>query len=365
MARIGFAGGTYSPVAGTADAERSINVFAETMESEGSKSRLIMRDRPGMRKFASIGATAILGSFSCQPSGSPIDRVFAVVQNGLAQTLVEIDQNGNQINTWNLLPPTSTVSFAQNQTQLAVCTGGQIWVLNLVTNTISGPISPNGNTISLIDQCDGFGIAVNQNSNGFNISAVEDFTSWPGLSAAVLELPDNIISLKVMQKTVWFQGRKSSVPYYDFGYFPVPFAAVQNVLIEDGTVSTFGRAIVDNTLFWWDANERGQGICRRMDGYTPRRVSNHAIEHMVAQYPKISDAISWAEEWEGHAFFVTYFPSGIGADGKSGAGAVLVYDNASGLWHERAYSNPKGYLEAAHMRNHFAAWGGHFVGDWA
>src|SRR6185437_16138614 len=302
MARFDFCGGTYQASAVTASAERSINTFPETVESPAGKSKLTMRDVPGMKKFASLGATAVLGGpYMCQPNGSLTDRVFSVVESGQAQALWEVFQDGKTANRGALAAPTSSeVTFAQNQTQLAICSGGQLWVFTFATNVLTGPVSVNGNTISLIDACDQFGIAINQNSNLYQVSTAGDFTSWPGLAVGANELPDNVISLKVLQKTVWFMGRKGIVPYYDFGYFPNPLGAVPGVVIENGSAGTFARAVVDNTLFWWDANERGGGICRRMNGYIPQRVSNHAIENMVAQYPTIADAISWAEEWQGH-----------------------------------------------------------------
>src|SRR6185437_2518362 len=99
MARFDFNGGTYQASAVTASADRAINTFLEAVESPAGKSKLTMRDVPGMEKFASLGATAILGGpYMCQPNGSLTDRVFAVVESGEAQALWEVFQDGSKIN---------------------------------------------------------------------------------------------------------------------------------------------------------------------------------------------------------------------------------------------------------------------------
>lgn len=365
--RFGFCGPTYQSQSPNVDAERCVNLYPEAVESASARSKMVLYSTPGSRIFANLGATSILGIFACQPAGSITDRVFAIVQSGPNQSLIELFQDGTQSNRGNILTPTTPhVTFAQNGKQLAVCSGGQVWVMDLTTNALSLPAAAPTN-VALIDYSDGFLVALLQNSNKFQISGLLDFTSWPGLSVAqVSEFPDNVVSLVVNQRGLFFFGRKATVPYYDAGFLNVPFTPVDGVFIEGGAASVLGRAKLDNSIFWWDASERGQGIARRAQGYIPQRISTHSVEHLVGQYPTISDAISWAEEYEGHSFFVTYFPSGTSPDGVKLAGATWVYDVSTGLWHERAFLNQKaGHYEAHHAQNHAYAWGKHLVGDWS
>jgi len=367
MARFGFCGGTYQSASINVDAERAINFYPEVVEASGA-SQYILLHTPGQRLFANLGSSAVLGIFSCRPNGATTDRLFAVVQDGINQTLWELLQNGTSVNRGTLNAPTTPiVTMKHNGLQLAICTGGKIWVLTLSTNSLALAGTQPGGAIEMIEYCDGFGLALQQNSNQFWVSNLLDFTVWPGTSTAqVSEFPDNVVSMIVNQRQVAFLGTKASVLYQDTGAIEVPFQAIQGVFVENGCCAPFATARLDNSVFWLDMDERGSAVARRANGYTPQRISNHAVESFWNSYPTVTDAISYSYQEEGHSFWVLYFPSGTGADGIPYQGATWVYDVASGMWHERAFWNEKlGYYQAHHSQNHALAWGMHFVGDWA
>jgi len=113
-------------------------------------------------------------------------------------------------------------------------------------------------------------------------------------------------------------------------------------------------------VFWVGGNDRGNGIGWRLNGYTPVRVTTHAVELAWQGYPKISDAVSYSYQFNGHAFWVVFFPSA-----NNGNGATWAFDTASGLWHERDYLNTANGIHTAHPSwNHAFAFGTHIVGDW-
>jgi hypothetical protein len=366
MARIGFTGPTYQSQSPNVDAERCINFLPEVVESEGGKSRNALYYRPGLNAFANLGATAVLGSFACRPNGSVLDRLFSVVQSGPHQILFEVFSDGSKVNRGQLNAPTTPiVTFAHNGMQLMICTGGQIWVMPFATNVPTLATTQPGGPIQMAVYCDGFGIALKQNSNQFYVSALLDFTTWPGLSTAqVSEFPDNVVSMIVNQRQIAFLGVKASVIYQNAGAVQQPFLPVQGVFVENGCCAPFATARLDNSVFWLDLDERGQGVARRANGYTPQRISNHAVETFWNTYSTIQDAISFTYTEAGHAFWIIYFPSGVGADGAKGVGATWAYDVASQMWSEWTNWNvAKGRHEAFLGQNHAFAFGKHFVGD--
>jgi len=111
---------------------------------------------------------------------------------------------------------------------------------------------------------------------------------------------------------------------------------------------------LDNSNFWIGADERGQGIAWRAQGYTPQRVSTYAIENEWASYSTISDAIGYAFQDRGHSFWQIYFPS---------ANKTWVYDAGTGLWHERGYFS-NGTYSAQRSQCHAFSFGKNLVGDW-
>jgi len=367
MARFGFCGPTYQSQSLTADAERCINRYPETIESPGGKSAMALYPSPGLQIFIALGSNAVLGSFSCLPNGAITDRVFAVVQTGPNQSLMEVFQNRTFINRGPLTGTTQApVTWAHNGTQLLICSGGNLYVFTFASNVITGPGAyPSG--ISQIAYCDGFGIALQANSNKVQVSALLDFTTWPGLGVAqISEFPDNIVSMIVTQRILIFLGRKATVPYSNTGQLNFPFTPISGVFIENGAGATYATAKLDNSTFWIDGDDEGNGIARRAQGTTPTRISNHSVETIWSTYPTIADAIGYAFKDQGHTFWHIYFPSGIGADGAAGVGASWRYDVATQMWHEVAYWNGiQGRFEAHHSQNHCFAWGMHLVGDWS
>ena len=374
MARFGFCGPTYQSQSPNVDAERCVNLYIETVESPGGKSAAVLYPMPGLAATYNLGATAILGQYMCQPGGAAGDRLFAVVQNGANQVLYELFADGTSIARGNLVAPTtSNITFADNGTQLIICTGGQLWLFNLATNVLTGLVGPGGSpSISEIIYSGGFFVAVQSESNAMYVSALLDGTTWPALGKALIsDFPDNIVSVIVNQSILYIFGRKASVPYQNVGALNFPFLPIQGAFVEIGCGALSSPVRLDNSVFWLDIDERGGAIARKVSGYTPQRVSNHSVEHIWQKYPTVADAISYAFQDQGHSHWRIYFPSGISVDGIAKSadgtipGAMWDYDVETGMWTEPAFWNEvAGHYEAHHSRNHAYAFGKHFVGDW-
>jgi len=83
-------------------------------------------------------------------------------------------------------------------------------------------------------------------------------------------------------------------------------------------------------VIWLGQSEEGACVVWRANGYTPQRVSTHAVEYAIQGYMRdgrtIHDAVAMTYQESGHIFYVLSFPS---------ADATWVYDGATNLWHER------------------------------
>jgi hypothetical protein len=159
------------------------------------------------------------------------------------------------------------------------------------------------------------------------MSQVLDFSTWPGqLVNEVSVFAENIVSIIVNHRELWVFGNKRSQPYQDTGTVEV-FDVIPGALIEQGSAATFSVQRLDNSVFWIGQDERGAVIAWRSNGYTPSRISTHAVELWLSNQPNIAQLVSYSYQDRGHLFWVLYVP---------GSDCNWVYDVGEALWHKRA-----------------------------
>ena len=347
MARFGFCGPAYTSQSVTADCQSCINFYPEADESGNGKSALVLYPAPGLKLFVDLGGNQVRGQITFN------GRTFVVVDS----TFWEIFANGSSINRGIVAQDLNLVDMAAGPNQILIASAGLMFVFDLTTNVLTAldPVTTVAN-VSTVAFLDGFFVALIKNSNKIQTSALLDATTWPGLNVnEVSEFPDNVVSMAILHREVVLFGLKASVVYDDLGLSPgSPLGVNQSAgVIEQGAVALYSPVNLDNTVFWLGQDSRGAGIAWRFSGYTPVRISTHAMEFAWSRYPTIADAIGYGYQDQGHSFFVLTFPSG---------NATWVYDVATQLWHQRAAWNGLNFTR--HLaQNHVYCFGKHLVGD--
>ncbi len=348
MARFGFcSGGTYSSQSLSADAQKCVNWIPELIESQQGKSKIAFYPRMGLTTFSTLAGETSVPQLYAQNG-----RVFAVGAN-----LWELFPNGANFKWGALTALNGPVSIAASNQQLVICSGGKLWVFTLATSTLAAVAMGQFNgPISLVAYSDGFFMALEQNSQVFYLSNLLDGATWSGLNASqILYFPDNLVTMIVDHRELWLAGSKQAVGYYNLGAANSPFVPIPGAFIETGALCVQAITKLDNTPFWLGADERGSLIAYRASGYTPQRVSTHAIENAWSKYPVSNDAIAYAMQDRGHVLWVIYFPA---------ASKTWVYDVSTQLWHEWSYLDPV-LGEIAHRSQcHAYGFNLHLVGDW-
>lgn len=233
-----------------------------------------------------------------------------------------------------------------------------------VTNSFN-PL-PNGTLlgpVSFVAYVEGFFVALLSNSNQFQWSAPLDATSWDPLDTnKVSVFAGNVLSMFGDHNELWFWGERQSQPYSLTGSANT-FDVIPGAFIESGIFAPNSPVRLDNSIFWLGGDERGAGVVWRANGYTPQRVSNHAIEYALQGYltqygsAGLNNVVGYSYQDQGHGFYVLYFPT---------PSATWVFDVATGMWHQRAYWNAAtAMFTAHHSQNHAFAFGKHLVGDWS
>lgn len=166
--------------------------------------------------------------------------------------------------------------------------------------------------------------------------------------------PDDLVSLIVDHREVYLLGEQSSEVWVDVGAQPFPFQRIPGTSTQHGIVAKNSMARVGNSFAYVSRNIRGQGMVVQMNGYTPVRISTHAVENtLVNQY--IDDAIAWTYQLEGHECYVVTFPT---------LNLTWVYDVTTNMWHKWLYTNNLNQYER-HRGNCCAVFQGKvLVGDY-
>lgn len=354
MSRFGFVGGAYTLQNINADCQTCMNFYPETDESQMGKSAMILNPTPGLKLFASVAGAQVRGEWSInERSFAVIDaQLFEILANGTLNAIGGLANDGN---------PVYIVASPQ---QLAVASGGLLYVYYLKTvgavnagTFVTIPVATFPGPVTIISVADDFFIVLIALSQQYFVSNSLDATDWPALQTKIIStFADNVVSMIVDHRQIYLFGRKSSEVEYDSGNVPVSFDTAPGGFIEEGCAAEFATVQLDNSVFWIGArNDRGQGIAWRLNGYTPQRVSNHAVETAWAAYSRIADARAFVYQDGGHSFWVINFPS---------AQATWVYDAATGVWHQRGFWFAQaGIYQAALPQCHTFAFGKHLVGD--
>lgn len=360
MSRFGLVGPSYTAQSAKFACEEAINVYCEplggTPNAGKGDSKMMLVKIPGLAVTHALPDKPL----RCLFSGDGI-RVFAVS----GSTLYELFQNGTY-NARGTLNPGNISGGWPSPAQI-FANGGQLFIVSGPQGYLDGGGGPN----PVVAACMGGYIdtyflalqgAYPGTSKTFRISNPGDGNTWDPLNFAVVQsTADNVQGMIVDHEQVFFAKQQHSLSYWDSGptssdLFPIQL--VQGSTVEQGTIAPWSLVQIDNTVMMLGGDPRGAGIAWRMQGYTPSRVSNFAIEYKIQQLTKsglsITDCVCFAEQYLGHTFCHYSFPT---------ADLTLTYDAATGLWHRRGqWDAARGIWHAHPARYHCYAWGKHLVG---
>lgn len=357
--RIGFVAGSYTARSTAAADEECINFFAETIESQGSvapakayggstaQSLKSYYGTPGIALFTTLAGSPVQGICLAKS----VNRLFGVS----GAQLTEIASNGALTVRGAVSNDGTAVSFAWSSVQMLIVSGGFCYCFTFATNVLTDVTSLLAGVPVKAVYSDGYFVVCFKNSNKFQISAILDGTTWPGIQVnAVSVFPDNITSIEVNHRELWVFGQQHAQPYQDTGSLEI-FDVIPGTMLETGNGPAFSPCKLDNSIFWISEDERGARMAFRSQGYTPTRISTHAVETDLASYSSISGLTSYSYQDGGHLFWVLYIP---------GAQWNWVFDVGESLWHKRA--KWVGNIWQSHWGwNHVYAFGKHLIGDWA
>lgn len=349
MTAFPFLGGSFNGRSPSFDAQRTVNLYAEVAENKGARSPVALIGTPGLKPWANVTGGGIRGCIRFSETQAIVvagTSVWSLTTAGVATLL-----SGPVMNS------TPVVSLASNGSIIMMVTGDTDgYFIDPGAMTVTTITDPDFTGGLRVDYIDGYFVWATYGPTGrFQITQLYG-TDIDGLDFATAEgAPDPLVTCIVDHREVWLLGTTSAEVWYDSGGADFPLQRIQGAFLEIGCLAANSVAKLDNSIFWLATDDRGFGTVQRAAGYSPQRVSNHAVEFAIASYADVSDAVAYTYAQEGHAFYVLSFPTG---------GATWCLDVSTGLWHERPYRNADGSY-ARHRSNcqmNFA--GKTIVGDW-
>ncbi len=319
-----FVGPSYTSQSPNADAELCMNWYVENLESAGAKVPQALYPCPGFETFAEVVQSPVRGMFA---TGGLTNRLFAVI----GFKIYEIDSGGTATDRGTVAFDGYPATFATNSAagdQMMITSGGVLYCYELSSNVVTEITAFSGATIPIrsVAFLDGFFLALDAVNSAFYCSDLNDGQTWDLTQVATRTAgADPWIAMAVITRQIWLLGTLTSEVWYNAGTSPFPFAPFPGGFLEQGCAAGFSLVNLDSTLVWVGQNANGRGVVYRSNGFTPQRISTHAVEFAISNYGDISGAISFSYQDQGHSFCVITFP---------GSG-TWVFDTITGLWHQR------------------------------
>lgn len=279
-----------------------VNCFSEKADGDKREDFAIMLI-PGLVEFCDTGTDPVRGFHVMGLTGYVV----------AGETLYSVDSSGT-VATVGTIPGTGNVRIADNGTQLAVVSSGAGYVVDGAT--IATPTHlPAVSDVAFID---GYFAWTVQGSKRFTITGLNDGMSYdPADIASVEGEPTDIVGLINDHRELQFYKKKSIEIWYNSGAADFPFERQGNAFIERGCFSRDSIVKIDNSVHFVGDDR----LVYRLEGYSPVRISTHAIEYKLAS-ATTAEAFTYTQE--GHKFYCL----------KTDVG-TFCYDMATGAWHER------------------------------
>lgn len=312
--KIMLAPQSYESRSASVNGQRLVNLYAEPNQ-EGAKYPFTLYGTPGLSTWLDLGTVKgvdgmqVMGGVLYAVSGNTVFKVTEAAVKTTVGTITGIE---------------GRVDLANNGTQMvAVTQSNQGWVIT--SASVAQITDPDFPSVTSVDFLDGYHLFTKASTGQFVISDLYNATAYDALDIATAEAsPDNNIKGKSYNSNYWIFGENSYQVFYNSGNQDFPFEQMSGAVnTKRGLAAKFSVVEEDNGLFILGDDK----IFYRFDGYSPKRVSTHAVETAIAGYTTISDAFGFSYTENGHKFACWTFPT---------ERVTWCFDIATGMWHERS-----------------------------
>lgn len=332
---VPIVGGAYTDETRPYDQQECLNYLPEFAETQQARSPGILRGVPGLTLLGTTGTDPIRGVRNVE------GQLFVVAGN----TLYEIATDGTPTSR-GTITGTGRVSMTHNQQsngyQLVIVNGPEGFVYNTGSSTLTQITDTDFKGSIVCDFINGYVTHIEPLRRFWFHSDLADALSYLSTDEYEAEsAPDRLVAQLVDHSEVWMFGERTVEIFINTAAEDATFERQSGTIIEQGCAARFSPAKIDNSVLWLG----NDGIVYRAEGYTPLRVSTHAVEQDIAN-ANWADAFALVWSDRGHKVYYLTFPNG----------KTWGYDVSTQLWHRRA-SNGLDIWRAQHL----VFWNGQWV----
>lgn len=210
------------------------------------------------------------------------------------------------------------VSMDDNGLQIVIVDGVKGYYYEFETDEINEIESPNFYPSASVTEQDGYFIFERSGTNQYFISrnnSVQldgDFNIAGGKT-------DPLVRVISDHRELFLFGTNTTRVHYNSGDADFPFELNQGAYIEKGCAARHSVAKQNNTLYFVGSDL----MVYAMAGYTPKRISTHAVEKTLDGID-VSDSFAYTHQENGHLFYTLTIPK---------ANITWRYDISTGSWH--------------------------------
>jgi hypothetical protein len=301
---------SYRLRAGQASTARLVNCHIEQLPPDAKTPAVLVRS-PGLASWGTVGTGPIEGMhvdhgqlYVVSGGGFyTVNSSASATLRGAVGSSTEIDIDSNDIGVVIVSPP-NAYSYTLSGSAFAAISDSDF------TARGAGDV----------EFCKNFMLFREPDTGrifGANLGSLTAFDSLDYFTAE--GSPDAALGLKVDHEQPIVFGERSSEVWENVQSSGFPFVRSANGFIELGTLNGKTPAKVDNSLFWV-ANDY---TVRRLDGYTPFRVSTHAVEQWLRSVT-VASLRGYSYTLDGHLIYLLTATEG-----------AWQFDVTTQQWHER------------------------------
>lgn len=339
MQKIPFIGPSYTLPSLDVDSQKTLNMYLESVESGTGKSSAILKKRSGLKEFTSV--TKSIRRIYQTSRG----RLFAFNGNRVD----EIGKSGSITARGTITSNDGSISVADNGNEMIIVDGIQGFIFNLSLNVLTAiadvDFLDNATHVAFQDSFFIVNDPISSPPGKYAVSGVFDGTSWNGLDFANAEgNPDSLTALISTGRELWLLGPQSTqiAVTSESGF---PFTNLKGTLSDIGILAPFSLCKMNTNIFFLGADDQGFGQVFMNQGYTPTRISNHALEQQIATYEELEDTTAFCFQERGHYFYVLNFLN---------ANITWVYDTVTGEWYQWAFTDFQRNIDGLYRGNSYA-----------
>jgi hypothetical protein len=256
-------------------------------------------------------------------------------------SLFEINSDGSGTIRADIGGLSSFVSMADNGYYLMIADGVNLWAYGFALMNLQEVTPADFENPTHVRYLKQRFVAINSdptiltgdtqvpNSNKIYFSEVgpDGCLTWPSLNFFSSESSaDSNSGLAIAGNALWVFGRQSYEVYGVQANPDAPYSPIGGGASELGCSAPFSVSTIGGQVFWLGSSRAGKNQVFMSNGYSPQRISTHAIEYQLSLLGDTTDAVSFTYQQEGHVFYVLTLVGG---------NKTFVFDVTEGVWHNR------------------------------